>query len=185
VIPVNLQKIRKGIGRFAGVVDYAAMLPLFVMVFIVAVDVILRKAQMGRINGSNELTTYFMVWICMLGIPSLHFKDGHVWVSLFVDRFPYRFRCFWRCGIMLFETAIIGLLAYGGYEKVMGFYTKAAVTDVLNLPKWIFALAGLVAFVEYFLLSLIDTVRFCADGVKNEAQAAGGEGWTEDQVKGV
>jgi TRAP-type C4-dicarboxylate transport system permease small subunit len=182
---VNLQNIRQGIGRFAGIVNYAAMLPLFLLVFIVAIDVILRKAQLGRINGSNELTTYFLVWISMLGIPVLQFKDGHVWVSLFVNRFPYRFRCFWRCGIMAFETAVIGLLAYGGYDKIMSFYTKAAATDVLNMPKWVFALAALVAFVEYFLLSLIDTVQFCMDGVKNEEHAAVGESWTEDQVKGI
>jgi TRAP-type C4-dicarboxylate transport system permease small subunit len=181
---VNLQKIRDGVGRVAGAVNYAAMLPLFLMVFVVAIDVILRKARLGRIDGSNELTTYFMVWICMLGIPALHFKDGHVWVNLFVNKFPYQFRCFWRCGIMALETAIIGLLAYGGYDRVMSFADKATTTDVLNMPKWIFALAALVAFVEYFLLSLIDTIQFCLDGVKNEEHAVG-EGWTDDQVKGI
>lgn len=183
---MNLQKIRNGIGGVAGVVSYAALAPMFLMVFVVAIDVLLRKAQLGRINGSNELTMYFMVWICMLGIPLLHFKDGHVWVNLFVNKFPYRLRCFWRCGIMAFETAVIGLLAYGGYDRVMSFYTKATTTDVLNMPKWIFALAGLVAFTEYFLLSLIDTVQYCVDGVRNETRAAAaGEGWTEEQAKGI
>jgi TRAP-type C4-dicarboxylate transport system permease small subunit len=184
-VPMNLQKTRERIGRFVSVVNYAAMLPLFLMAFVVAIDVILRKAQMGRVNGSNELTTYFLVWICMLGIPVLQFKDGHVWVSLFVNKFPYRFRCFLRFGIMVFETAVIGLLAYGGYVKVMSFYTKTTTTDVLNIPKWIFALAALVAFVEYFLLSLIDTVQFCVDGVKNEKREVADESWTDDQVKGI
>jgi hypothetical protein len=67
----------------------------------------------------------------------------------------------------------------------MSFYTKATTTDVLNMPKWIFALAALVAFTEYFLLSLIDTVQFCIDGVKNEKPTTVNEGWTEEQVKGV
>ena len=181
---MKLQKVRDGIGSVASAVNYGAMIPLFLMVFVVFIDVALRKMQLGRIHGSNELTMYFMVWICMLGIPVLHFKDGHVWINLFVNKFPYRFRCFWRCAIMAAETALIGLLAIGGYNKVVFFYKMSTTSDVLNMPKWIFAAAGLVAFAEYFLLSLIDTVQFCMDGIGGEEKFVD-DVWTEEQVKGL
>jgi len=168
VLFVKLQKIREGIGAVAQVVNYGAMIPLFLMVFVVAIDVVLRKAQVGRIHGSNELTMFFMVWICMLGIPVLYFKDGHIWIDIFVNKFPYRLRCFWRCGLMIVETAMVGLLAYGGYQKVILFYRISTTSDVLNMPKWIFAAAAVIAFVEYFLLSLIDTMQVLIDGVSGK-----------------
>jgi TRAP-type C4-dicarboxylate transport system permease small subunit len=68
---MQMRKIRDGIGSIANAVNYAATISLFLMVFVVAVDIMLRKMQAGRIHGSNELTMYFMVWICMLGIPAL------------------------------------------------------------------------------------------------------------------
>jgi TRAP-type C4-dicarboxylate transport system permease small subunit len=181
---VKLQKVRKSIGNVVNAVNYGAMIPLFLMVFVAAIDVILRKTQAGRIHGSNELTMYFMVWICMLGIPTLHFKDGHVWINMFVNKFPYRFRCFWRCAIMAAETAVIGLLAIGGYDKVMAFYTRSTTSDILNMPKWVFAAAGLVAFAEYFLLSLIDTIQFCVEGIHGEENFVD-DVWNDEQVKGV
>jgi len=158
---------------------------LFAMVVIVAIDVILRKATIGRINGSNELTTYFMVVVCLIGIPVLQVKFGHVWVNLVTNKFPYRFRSFWCFVTLLIETAVIALLVIGGYDKVSLFIRTGTSTDVLDIPKWIFAIFGLIAFVEYFILSLIDTIQQLIDGVKNEPPAPVAEGWSEDEVKGI
>ena len=181
---MKLQKIRTGVGRVTQITSYAGMLSCFVMVFIVAIDIIMRKAGIGRITGSNEITTYFMVWVCALGIPLLQVKDGHVWVNLLVNKFPYRFRCFWRFAILLVETLVIALLAVGAYQEVAFFLQRSTTTDILNMPKWIFAAAVLVAFVEYFLLSLIDTILIFFDGVKGEEQIAE-DSWSDDQVKGI
>lgn len=180
-----LKKFRDGFGRFVNGVSYIGLVLLFAMVFIVAIDIILRKLQVGRINGSNELTTYFMVAVCSLGIPALQYKNGHVWVNLLVNKAPYRARCFWRAGVMVVETVVIFLLAYGGWQKVAFFYEKATTSDVLNLPKWIFALVAFIAFVEYFVLSLVDTIQLFIDGAKNEAPAIEESGWSEDEVKGI
>ena len=157
------------------------------MVVIVAADVVLRKVSGGalKINGSNELTSFFMVIVCSLAIPVLQIKKGHIWVPLFVDKFPYRFRCFWIFAIMLIETAIIALLAFGAYKKVTDLISTGRPTDVLNIPQWIFALVMLVAFVEYFILSLIDTIQHFIDGAKNEPPKPTEEGWTEDETKGI
>jgi len=185
VNPLSLQKFRGGFSRVVSAVNYAALVSCFLMVFVVAVDVVLRKLRLGSIAGSNELTTYLMVPVCMLGIPALQAKGGHVWVDLFVRLFPYRFRCFWRCIVSVVETALIGLLAYGGYLKIAMFLRTSTTSDVLNLPKWIFAVAALVAFAEYFVLSLIDTMQLCLDGLRGEEKPAGDEGWSDEQVKGI
>jgi len=55
----------------------------------------------------------------------------------------------------------------------------------LDLPKWIFAIFGLIAFIEYFILSVIDTIQMLIDGIKNEPPAPSAEGWSDDEVKGI
>lgn len=157
------------------------------MVVIVAVDVILRKTTGGalRINGSNEITSFSMVIVCSIAIPVLQIKDGHIWVPLFVNKYPYRFRCFWLFVIRLVETAVIAMLAFGSYKKAVDLITTGRPTDVLNMPQWIFAAVMTVAFFEYFILSLIDTIQLVVDGVKNDPPKLEGKGWTEDEVKGI
>jgi TRAP-type C4-dicarboxylate transport system permease small subunit len=182
---LNLKKFREKFGKVAVGISYVSMALLFAMVIIVAVDVILRKAQIGRINGSNELTGFFLVIVCTLGIPVLQIKNGHVWVNLFVNKFPYKFRCFWRFAITLVETAAIAMLVIGAYNKVVLFAERSALTDVLNLPKWLFAAFSLLAFAEYFILSLVDTIQLFIDGVKNEPPAPTSEAWSDNDVKGL
>ena len=182
---MKLQKFRSAFGRVVVVISYISMALLFAMVFIVAIDVILRKFQLGRINGSNELTTNFMVAVCMLGIPVLQLKHGHVWVNLFVNKFPKRFRSFWLFVIMIVETAVIALFVIGAYNKIVLFAQRSSTTDILNIPRWIFAVACMLAFTEYFILSVIDTVTLCMEGVRNEQTGSEGESWSEDDVKGI
>lgn len=184
---MKLQKFRAGFSRVVIGITYIAFALMLAMVIIVAVDVIIRKASGNSvtIKGSNELTSFFMIVVCILGIPALQIKNGHVWVSLFVNKFPYRFRSFWMFAIMLIETAIVFLLALGGYRKVMDLFSTGRVTDVLRMPWWIFAVFVLIAFIEHFILSLIDTIQLCADGVKNDPPKPTGEGWSEDEVKGI
>ena len=182
---MKLQKFRHRFGRVVTAVSYIALALLFAMVFIVAIDVILRKSGIGSIRGSNELTSFLMVPVCMLGIPVLQLKNGHVWVSLFVDKFPYRFRNFWCATIMAIETVVIALLAYGANDRLVSLYTRTRVSDILELPWWVFAIFVLIAFVELFILSLIDTIQFYIDGVKNEKPEAKTASWSEDEVKGI
>ena len=184
---MKLQKIRSGASRVITGIGYAGLLFLFAMVVIVAVDVVIRKLSGGglKIRGSNELTQFFMVIVCSLGIPVLQIKKGHIWVPLFVDRFPYRFRCFWVFGVSLVETGVVAMLCVGAFNKVTDLISTGRPTDVLNIPQWIFAAVMLVAFLEYFVLSVIDTIQYCVDGAKNEPPKPEGKGWSDDEVKGI
>ena len=184
---MKLQKFRAWFGRIVTGIGYLALVSLFAMTIIVAVDVVLRKISGGslRINGSNELTGFLMVVVCSLYIPVLQVRNGHIWVPLFVNKFPYRFRCFWLFAIRLIETALIVTLAIGGYRKVLDMYSTGRSSDVLHLPYWIFAVAIFIAFIEFFVLSLIDTIQLFTDGAKNKPPAEEDDRWSEDEVKGL
>ena len=183
---MKLKQVRTAFGKVVIGVGYLAFAALFVMVFIVAVDVVLRKIGIGRITGSNEYTTSVMVIICMLGIPILQLKHGHVWVTLLVHKYPKRLQPYWMCGVMLIETAVAGLLIKGGYEKIIMFASRSTTTDVLHIPKSWLAIIALFGFIEYFILMLMDTIQLFLDARKDpELAVAEDKGWSEDDVKGI
>ena len=160
-----IKKIRRGFSWFVGGVNYLGLASCFVMVFVVAIDVIIRKLSHASISikGSNEFSAYFMVVIVMLAIPTLRITKGHVWVSMFVDMFPPRFRLYWLGFIQVIELAVFAMLTYGGWLKLMNFISTGTTTDVLNMPKWPFALVCLIGFAEMTIFMILDTIQTFAD----------------------
>ncbi|MDO5703102.1 MAG: TRAP transporter small permease subunit, partial [Lachnospiraceae bacterium] len=127
-------------------------------VIIVASDVILRKASGQRfsIKGSNELSTFLLLVMCMLSIPALQIKKGHVWVSIFVDMLPARVRSIWMGIILLIETVVAAAFSYGcaAYASVVSVRSS----DILHLPWSPFCYLCGFGFLELAVLLGIDTV---------------------------
>ena len=151
------------------------MAACFVCVFVVAIDVILRKVsgQKLSITGSNELSTFLLLVMCMLSIPMLQIKKGHVWVNMFVDMMPGKVRSIWLGVILLLETAICIAFIYGctAYGTVVAVRTS----DLLNLPWKPFCYLCAFGFLEFAVLLAIDTIQCFIDaahgGEKKEAAA--------------
>ena len=137
----------------------------FVMVFVVAIDVILRKVsgQALSIKGSNEFSSYFLIVVTMLAIPVMQVKKGHVWVSMFVDMFPKVFRAIWLGIIHLIEAVVTGALCYGAIAQGLKLMENGRATDVLNMPWWPFAFVVALGFLELFVLLVIDTIQYFID----------------------
>ena len=167
-----MEKIRNAFGKFVSGLNYIGMAACFVTVFVVAIDVILRKisgAQLS-IKGSNEFSAYFLVVICLLAIPTFQVKKGHIWVNMFVDMFPAKLRTVWLGVIHVIEVAVCALLSYGALLKLQNFFSTGTTTDVLNMPKWPFALACLIGFVELTILVLMDTIQLIIDAATNNCE---------------
>ena len=166
-----MEKIRNAFGKFVSGLNYIGMAACFVTVFVVAIDVILRKfsgAQLS-IKGSNEFSAYALVVICLLAIPTFQVKKGHIWVNMFVDMFPAKMRSIWLGVVHVIELAVCVLLSYGALLKLKNFMSTGTTTDVLNMPKWPFALACLIGFVELTILILFDTIQLFIDAGKGGA----------------
>lgn len=164
-----MEKIRKGFSKFVCGLNYIGLAACFVMVFVVAIDVILRKVSGAQlsIKGSNEFSAYFLVVICLLGIPVLQVKKGHIWVNMFVDKFPPKMRTVWLAVVHLIEVAVCAGLTYGAVLKLKNFLSTGTTTDVLNMPKWPFALVCLIGFAELTILILMDMILLIRDAVRN------------------
>ena len=167
-----MQKIRSAVGKFVSILNYVGLASCFVMVFVVAIDVILRKVSGAQlsIKGSNEFSAYFLVVICLLAIPVFQVKKGHIWVNMFVDMFPPKMRTIWLGVVHLIELAVCALLSYGAVLKLQNFLNTGTTTDVLNMPKWPFALVCLIGFAELTILLLMDTIQLFIDAATNNCE---------------
>ncbi len=167
-----MEKIRNAFGKFVSILNYIGLAACFVTVFVVAIDVILRKVSGAQLSvkGSNEFSAYFLVVICLLGIPTFQVKKGHIWVNMFVDMFPTRMRTIWLAVIHVIEFAVCALLSYGALLKLQNFISTGTTTDVLNMPKWPFALICLIGFLELTILILFDTIQLFINAATNKCE---------------
>ncbi len=144
------------------------------MVFVVAIDVILRKVSGQRfsISGSNEFSSYFLIVIVMLAIPVMQVKKGHVWVNMFVDMLPAKLNKVWM-GIVLFvETVVSAALCYASVQQAITLFGNGRATDVLNMPWWPFAIVCAFGFFEFTVLLLIDSIQYFIDAGKPAEKTA-------------
>lgn len=160
-----MKKIRDAVSKVVTGFSYISMAVCFVMVFVVAIDVILRKVsgQALSIKGSNEFSSYFLIVITMLAIPVMQAKKGHVWVSMFVDMMPKKLRAIWLGVVHFVETVVSAALCYGSIAQALKLMENGRATDVLNMPWWPFAFVCAFGFLELTVLLLIDTIQFFID----------------------
>lgn len=140
----------------------------FVMVFVVAIDVILRKVsgQSISIKGSNEFSSYFLIVIVMFAIPQMQIKNGHVWVNMFVEMMPKRVQNIWMGIIYFIELVVVALLCYGAINYAGVLLSNGRATDVLNLPWWPFAVVIAIGFFEFAVLLAVDCIQYFIDAGK-------------------
>lgn len=170
----TLAALREKVGKIVTGVSYIAMAVCFIMVFVVSIDVILRKlsGQSVSIPGSNEFSSYFLIVICMLSIPMLHVKKGHIWVNMIVDKFPPRFRNIWMGCILALESVLTAFFTYGCARHALNLMASGRTTDILNMPMWPFALVCAFGFGEFFVLLVMDTVQLFVHAKHGTVEAA-------------
>lgn len=167
-----MNKIRNSVSKVVNGANYLGMAICFVMVFVVSIDVILRKlsGQALSIPGSNEFSSYFLIVMTMLAIPTLQVKKGHIWVNMFVDKFPPKFRNIWLGCIMSIETVVCAFFTYSSFRNALNQIKTGRATDVLNMPWWPFAFVCAFGFAELTVMVGIDTIIHFVDA-KNGGEA--------------
>ena len=169
-----MKKIRDTVGKVVNGISYISMAVCFVMVFVVAIDVILRKVSGQRfsISGSNEFSSYFLIVIVMLAIPVMQVKKGHVWVNMFVDMFPAKLNKIWMGVVLFIEAVVSAALCYAAVQQAITLLGNGRATDVLNMPWWPFAIVCAFGFLELTVLLVIDCIQNFIDSGKPEEKEA-------------
>jgi TRAP-type C4-dicarboxylate transport system permease small subunit len=160
-----MRKVRDVFGKIVTGISYVGILACLVIVVMTTVDVLLRKIGDASVLGSTEITEMLMVVMMAFGIPALQIVDGHVKVDLLVKKMPGRSRFFFESAILLAEAAVVGLMTWGTYNKVINFYTRGTSTGVLRIPETPFAACMCLGLALFCVLLLMDAVITFLDGL--------------------
>jgi len=139
---------------------------LVAMMFLTAVDVLLRYVFSKPISGSLELTEYMMVIVTGFGIGWCALQKGHVRVEVVTASLSPRIQSILSCftGFMAFVLFI--LISSQTFEYIVFKYNSNVTSSVLLIP--VFPFVGLLfigcailclAFLVEFFDSLIEVLR--------------------------
>lgn len=161
-----MRKVRDKFGKIVVGISYIGMLSCLVIVIMTTIDVILRKISNTSILGSNEITEMLMVVMMAFGIPALQVVGGHVQVDLLVNKIPGRGKCFYKSFILLIEIGLLGLMAFGTFQKIISLITRKTTTAVILIPQMPFAIFLCLGLLLFCILLLMDAIIAFNDGVK-------------------
>lgn len=151
-----------------------AMVVIFFVMFMLVADIIIRFFSENKsILGTYELTELGMVVIIFLSMAITEIEKGHVHVTLFTDRLPYRARNFLAGIITAITTIVCFMVAYTGL--LQGFYNAAGkvTTAVLFVPISPFYFVIAFGMFLYTIVLAINTVDYFANAFMQKKEGAG------------
>ena len=149
---------------------------LWVIVFLVAFNIVARKLFNFTISGIIEIVQYGMLVVMSISMARTTFTGGHVSVSIITAKLPKLGRYIIEFLSMIFSAALITAAAYICIQYIPKTLASGQVTEVYRIPFYIiyFVMAfGLVTSALTFILSAINTV-ITALGLKDQKGTEGG-----------
>lgn len=136
-----MQRIWTLLERLLGSV---AMLALFSLVVLPALQVTLRGLFSRPVIGLEESTRWALIILVFLGTPLLISANEHIRLAEFIDMLPRRLRLWLERMILLASGVTLTVIAWAGALSIWrNFGTR---TPILDIPFWLFAAPMLVGF---------------------------------------
>jgi len=127
-----------------GILNNIGLVALVGMMFLITVDVSLRKILNMPILGSYEVVQYMMVVTIGFGMAYCGLHRGHINVDLVIDRLPRRARTIMGCITGFLSLAVSIIVVWQAFVYVLQLKQGLKISPVLLIPVYPFA--GIVAF---------------------------------------
>jgi len=130
---------------------------LGVMVVMLIVSVIMRKALNAPMKGIFEMTEFGMVLITFLCMSAQYFKPDAMVMETFVEMLPKRLQAMINSFIFLLDAAILGILSWQLFVYGLRVQKMGQVSKILEIPVPPFAYLGAACML---LLTLVFMMKF-------------------------
>lgn len=141
---------------------YAVEVAMMLMVFLVAVDVTLRRVFNSPLSFSLELMGFGLVIVVWTSILYSTAQERHISVDVLVARFPEKVRGFFTKAFDLVSALILLLIGWQGFVYAIKERAQHHESPMLDVPLYPFvfivALGALLAGIMV-LINFIDSVR--------------------------
>jgi TRAP-type C4-dicarboxylate transport system permease small subunit len=159
-----LQKIENGLNRVvepvSRVLTYIGAGILAVMMFLTAMDVILRYIFSRPIKGTFEITAFMMAIVVSFALAYCAVKKGHITVDILVMHLPRRIQAavgiFGHFATLVFLT----LVMWQCYEYIFTIYKSNTLATTLPIPYYPFVAATAMGLSAFYLVAIRDLVSY-------------------------
>ena len=149
--------IKKALEPVAKAISAVGAVVLGLMIFMLIISVILRKAFNTNLTGVFELTEYGMVMITFMCMSAQYFKPDSMVMDTFIEKFPKKGRAINDSIVFLIDIIILALLAWQLFVYGFNTFESAQVSKLLEIPVYPFAWLGALCTL---LLTLIFIMKF-------------------------
>lgn len=141
---------------------------LVTLAFLIAIDVALRELRTAGIIGFNwqfveEWSSYLVIFVVFAGLAYTLRSDGHITVSLLVERLPPRLQSIVALVMAIVSEVVLVYMLYRGVVWMMLSIRRGITsTSVIKTPMWIpnlFVVIGLALFAVAVLIFILHTAR--------------------------
>jgi TRAP-type C4-dicarboxylate transport system permease small subunit len=130
---------------------------LGVMVVMLIVSVIMRKALNAPMKGIFEMTEFGMVMITFLCMSAQYFKPDAMVMETFVEMLPKRIQVTINSFMFLLDAAILGILSWQLFVYGLKVQRMGQVSKILEIPLSPFPYLGAACML---LLTLVFIMKF-------------------------
>jgi TRAP-type C4-dicarboxylate transport system permease small subunit len=130
---------------------------LGVMVVMLLVSVIMRKAFNTPMKGIFEMTEFGMVMITFLCMSAQYFKPDAMVMETFVEMLPKKMQAMINSFIFLLDAAILAILSWQLFAYALKVQRMGQVSKILEIPLPPFPYLGAACML---LLTLVFTMKF-------------------------
>jgi len=139
---------------------------LIVMMFLTAMDVLLRYLFNRPISGALELTEFMMVTIVAFTAAYCVYLKGHVRVELVVSRFSERVQAVMNSITYLLSLGLFSLVAWQGFLYIKAILNDELTSAVLLIPIFPFVALLAFGFTVFVLMLLLECIKYLSQAVK-------------------
>ncbi len=148
------------IRRLEKIEDAVLIMMFMAMVAVIFLQVIMRFVFNNSLVWSEELGKFLFVWLSWIGISIGHRRKEHIKITLFVDKFPLRYRFLFEAITELVLILICAVTVY--YSVVMiGIQANVPYAGIKISTSWgyLSLVLGCSMMLIRCVVSLIDNVQ--------------------------
>lgn len=151
---------------------YVCGILLFTSVFLVGVEVFLRKFFLLSIGGVDEISGYILGICISWSLAYVLYEKMHIRIDIFYQKMPMKIKAFLNTFSMLFTMVFTAFITYYAF---LVFYTSvqkhSTANTPLGTPLWIpqsFWFLGFLFFLIVVFTLFVKSLKSLKSGVEDE-----------------
>ena len=157
--------LKRAVNPVVQIINYMAAGVLALMMFITAVDVLLRYIFSRPISGTWELTSYMMAVVVSFGLSYCALVKGLISVEVLTSRFSPRTQSVLNCITYFLSFCFFSLVTWQSILYIKLMFESNLVSAVLLIPTFPFIAALALGSLVFTMVLLADFLEYLSQVV--------------------